>query len=136
MTPSFRKKHIAVAVAAALSATIIGSAPQAANAGDGGKYVEVFHDVELLIPPVTREEARAAVLRLRIAPLFAGVRGEPALDLDAVCAAVVRLGEVALACGDEIASIDLNPVLVGATGEGIVIVDALVERNIRATVTQ
>jgi acyl-CoA synthetase (NDP forming) len=104
--------------------------------GDGGKYVEVLHDVELLIPPVTPEEARAAVLRLRIAPLFAGVRGEPALDLDAVCAAVVRLGEGAIACGDEVASIDLNPVLVGATGEGIVIVDALVERNIRATVTQ
>jgi hypothetical protein len=41
MTPSFRKKHVAVAVAAALSATVIGSAPQAANAGglSGGKYV-------------------------------------------------------------------------------------------------
>src|SRR5262245_30281359 len=37
MIPSFRKKHIAVAVAAALSATVIGSAPQVASAG--GKYV-------------------------------------------------------------------------------------------------
>src|ERR1051325_6983855 len=45
MIPSFRKKHIAVAVAAALSATAIGSAPQAANAGNVGKYVSGdFHN--------------------------------------------------------------------------------------------
>ena len=30
--------------------------------------------------------------------------------------------------GQSIASIDLNPVIVGAEGEGLVVVDALVER--------
>ena len=39
MIPSFRKKHVAVAVAAALSATVMGSAPQAASAAGVGKYV-------------------------------------------------------------------------------------------------
>jgi hypothetical protein len=104
--------------------------------GDGGKFVEVFNDLQLLMPPFTLEEARQAVLRLRIAPLFNGVRGDAPLDLDALCAAIVRLGEVVSACGDEVASIDLNPVVVGAVGEGVVIVDALVERNLRSVVTR
>ena len=38
--------------------------------GDGGKYVEVYNDVQLLMPPVTMDEARAAIRRLRIAPFF------------------------------------------------------------------
>ena len=39
MTSAFRKKQIALAVATALSATVVVSVPQAASAGDGGKYV-------------------------------------------------------------------------------------------------
>ena len=103
--------------------------------GDGGKYVEVYNDVQLLMPPVTTDEARAAIRRLRIAPFFSGVRGEAPLDLDALCAAILALGEVITACADEIASIDLNPVLVGSVGQGVVIVDALVERNLVNQVT-
>ena len=103
--------------------------------GDGGKYVEVFNDVQLLMPPVTMSEAQDAVQRLRIAPFFRGVRGEAPLDLEALCMAIVRLGEVVLACGDELASIDINPVLVGPAGDGVLIVDALVERNLRSAVT-
>ena len=103
--------------------------------GDGGKYVEVYNDVQLLMPPITMDEARAAIRRLRIAPFFSGVRGEAPLDLDALCAAILALGEVITACADEIASIDLNPVLVGSVGQGVVIVDALVERNLVNQVT-
>jgi acyl-CoA synthetase (NDP forming) len=104
--------------------------------GDGGKYVEIINDVQLLIPPIAIDEARAAIRRLRIGPLFSGVRGEPPLDLAALSGVVVRLGELALASGDDLASIDLNPVLVGVEGEGVVIVDALVERNVRTAVTR
>lgn len=96
--------------------------------GAGGKYVEVYDDIQLLIPPFTIEEARQAVLRLRMAPFFDGVRGEPPLDIDALCQAAVRLGNVALATAGDVASIDLNPVIVGYRGEGAVSVDALVER--------
>jgi acetate---CoA ligase (ADP-forming) len=97
--------------------------------GEGGKYVEVFKDVQLLLPPFTIDEARAAAGRLRIAPLFDGVRGEPALDLEALCQAAVTLGDMVLANQDRIASLDLNPVMVLERGQGVVIVDALVERR-------
>jgi acyl-CoA synthetase (NDP forming) len=98
---------------------------------DGGRYVEALPDVALLLPPFGADSARAAWRSLRMAPLFDGVRGEPALDLDALCDATVRLGQIIAGASDRIASIDANPIMVRAAGHGVVIVDALVERASR-----
>jgi hypothetical protein len=57
------------------------------------------------------------------------VRGVPAIDLAPVCAMAVRLGQLMVAAGGTIASIDLNPVIVGAPSAPAVTVDALVERG-------
>jgi acetate---CoA ligase (ADP-forming) len=93
----------------------------------GGRYVEAMPDTALLLPPFDAREARAAWQSLRMAPLFAGVRGEPALDLDALCHATVQFGRMVAALSESIASIDVNPVVVRTAGNGVVIVDALVE---------
>ena len=95
--------------------------------GDGGKYVEALRDFALLIPPFDIEEVLDALDRLHIAPVLHGVRGEPPLDLAAVAAIAVRLGEIMQAGRGRIASIDLNPVMVKAKGEGAVVADALIE---------
>jgi acyl-CoA synthetase (NDP forming) len=100
--------------------------------GDGGRYVEALPDLALLLAPLDLDAARDAWRSLRIAPLFAGVRGAPPLDLEAACEAAVRLGDFVAAAAAEVASIDLNPILVGAAGDGAVIVDALIERANRA----
>ena len=47
------------------------------------------------------------------------------MDVEPLCRAAVRLGDVIVGAGQSIASIDLNPVIVGAEGEGLVVVDAL-----------
>ena len=96
--------------------------------GDGGKYVEALPDIELLLPPFSPEDARDAILRLRIAPILKGVRGEAAADIDALARAMLRLGAIIAGARGRIASIDINPVLVGAAGQGLIIVDALIER--------
>jgi hypothetical protein len=106
--------------------------------GDGGKYIEALGDVALLLPPFDAQDVLEAIGRLRIAPILDGVRGEPPIDLAPVCAMAMRLGQLMLAAGGRIASVDLNPVIVGtfgagaigagAIGAGAVIVDALVER--------
>jgi acyl-CoA synthetase (NDP forming) len=96
--------------------------------GDGGKYVEVLKDFALLVTPFDADEVKQALRCLRIAPLLDGVRGDPPLDLDALAAAAIGVGRLIAAAKGKIASIDLNPVMVGARGEGVVIVDALVER--------
>ncbi len=96
--------------------------------GDGGKYVEVLRDLELLLPPFDVDDVRDALNRLRIAPLIRGVRGEPPLPIEPLCRAAVRLSQVTMSARG-IASIDLNPIIVGAENEPCVIVDALVERG-------
>jgi acetate---CoA ligase (ADP-forming) len=101
--------------------------------GDGGRYVEALKDFTLLLPPFSEAAASSALQRLRIAPLYPGVRGEPAMDIAALARLAVLLGDTTLASAKSIASIDLNPVIVGATGEGAWIADALIERAGRAT---
>ncbi len=97
--------------------------------GDGGKYVEVFKDTELLLTPFTTDDVKAALAKLRIAPLFAGVRGEAAMDVDALAEAVVKIGDLMRDDSAKVVSIDLNPVLLGSVGKGCVVVDAVVFRN-------
>jgi acyl-CoA synthetase (NDP forming) len=94
--------------------------------GDGGKYVEIFRDTTLLLPPFSLDDAREALGKLRIAPLFAGVRGEPPMDVDALCDAVVKIGELMLDPAAKVMSLDLNPVLLDSAGKGCVVVDAVV----------
>jgi acyl-CoA synthetase (NDP forming) len=94
--------------------------------GDGGKYVEIFRDSALLLPPFSKDDVRAALERLKIAPLLAGVRGEAAMDVDALCEAVLRIGDLMLDDSIKVMSLDLNPVLLDSAGKGCVVVDAVV----------
>ncbi len=96
--------------------------------GDGGKYVEALPDIVLLRYPFGEEEVLERLHTLRIAPLFAGVRGEPPIALGALAKLAVRLGALIESAGGSIASIDLNPVMAGARIEDTIIVDALIER--------
>jgi succinyl-CoA synthetase beta subunit len=96
--------------------------------GDGGKYVEVLPDISVLVWPFSAEDVHETLQRLRIAPFFRGVRGEAPLDIEALAAAALRIGVLIAGAQGAIASVDLNPVMVGAIGQGLVIVDALVER--------
>ncbi|MGA2293315.1 acetate--CoA ligase family protein [Bradyrhizobium sp.] len=93
--------------------------------GDGGKYVEIFRDTALLLPPFTKQEAMEALGRLRIAPLFSGVRGEPPMDIEKLGDAVVRIGELMGDPAAKVMSLDLNPVLLDSAGKGCVVVDAV-----------
>ena len=94
--------------------------------GDGGKYVEIFRDTALLLPPFSKDDAREALGRLRIAPLFAGVRGEQPMDVESLCDTAVKIGALMLDPAAKVMSLDLNPVLLDTAGKGCVVVDAVV----------
>ena len=98
--------------------------------GDGGKYVEAMPDLQVLLAPFDTAQVEGALRRLRIAPLLDGVRGEPGLDVAAFCRAVVAVGALMLDDAAGITQLDINPVIVGARGEGCVAVDAVVYREI------
>jgi acetate---CoA ligase (ADP-forming) len=95
---------------------------------DGGKYVEALRDFAALLYPFSEDDVLEKLAQLRVAPVFAGVRGEPPVDLQAVAQAAVALGRLAAANAAAIASIDVNPLIAGARGEGGWAVDAVIER--------
>ena len=96
--------------------------------GDGGKYVEALPDIALLRYPFSEADVMERLNELRIAPLYAGVRGEPPIALGALAKLAVRLGALLDNAGGSIASIDLNPVMAGERDADTIIVDALIER--------
>lgn len=95
-------------------------------AGLGGIYVETFADVVLMIPPVTRGKAARALRGLRSYAILAGVRGEPARDVEAFIDVLVRLGTLAEDFRDRLVELDINPLFVFRDGDGAVAGDALV----------
>jgi acyl-CoA synthetase (NDP forming) len=94
--------------------------------GDGGKYVEIFRDTALLLPPFDAADVKEALGRLRIAPLFSGARGEAPMDVDALADAAVGIGKLMRDPSIKVTSLDLNPVMLDSAGKGYVVVDAVV----------
>ena len=89
-------------------------------AGLGGVLVEAVRDVRLAVAPVDEAAAVAMLRSLRGAAVLDGLRGGPAVDLQAVAALIVSVGRL-LADVPQICELDLNPVL--ATGSSAVAVD-------------
>ena len=89
----------------------------------GGILIDIFAERVVLLPPVTRRAALAAVRRLRLAPVLAGARGQPAADLDAIADAIEGLSRLARDLGDAIDALDINPLICGP--RGALAVDAL-----------
>jgi acyl-CoA synthetase (NDP forming) len=96
--------------------------------GFGGVITELFNDVVYRLAPVSEAEAAAMLRELRSAPLLEGFRGAPAADIAALSALIARVSRIADAL-PEVGEIELNPVIVHPTGEGVTIADALVVRK-------
>jgi acyl-CoA synthetase (NDP forming) len=94
--------------------------------GLGGIFVEVLQDVTFRVAPFGVDEARRMIDEVRGRAMLDGVRGQPPADIDALAEALSRLSVYAAAHAGAIESIDVNPFLVKAAGEGAVAVDALI----------
>jgi acyl-CoA synthetase (NDP forming) len=97
--------------------------------GLGGVYVEVLGDVAFAPVPVAPEDARHLLGQLRGARVLEGVRGEPPADMDALVDLLVNVSRFAADYGDQIAEVDLNPVIVHSAGQGLSVVDALIVKR-------
>jgi acyl-CoA synthetase (NDP forming) len=101
--------------------------------GLGGIYVEVLNDVVFAPVPLGSDEAREVLDRLKGVALLHGISGEPPADIEALVEVMVRLSRFAADFADDIAEIDLNPVLVHPRGQGISLVDALIVKRTAST---
>ncbi|UUU33119.1 acetate--CoA ligase family protein [Streptomyces sp. CA-210063] len=93
--------------------------------GLGGVLVEVLRDSAVRVPPFGEDQARAMLSELRGRALLDGVRGAPPADVDALAEVVLRVQRMALELGDDIAELDINPLMVLPRGQGAVALDAL-----------
>ena len=89
--------------------------------GTGGTLVEVFRDRALALPPLNSTLARRMMEQTKIYTALQGVRGQKAVDLDALEQLLVRFSDLVVE-QRHIREIDINPLLV--TQEGIVALDA------------
>jgi acetyltransferase len=84
--------------------------------GLGGILVEVLEDVVFGHAPVAEDEALRMLARLKGAALLDGVRGQPAVDRQALARMLARLSHWAASVAPALAELDLNPVRVGVDG--------------------
>jgi acetate---CoA ligase (ADP-forming) len=89
----------------------------------GGVLIEILAERAVLLAPVTRSAAVAALGRLRLAAVLAGTRGQPPADLGAIADAITGLSRLACDLGDALDALDINPLI--CTPSGAVAVDAL-----------
>ena len=91
--------------------------------GLGGIFVEVLKDVVFGLAPLTEEECLAMIEGTRTYKLLRGVRGEKPVDINAIVVALQRLSQLVMDF-PEIEEVDINPLKVGAEGDGAYVVDA------------
>ena len=93
-------------------------------AGLGGVLAEALQDVSTRLAPVNAADARAMLGELRGAALLGPFRGRSAVDVAAAADVIARVSQLLIEL-PEVQELDLNPVLVGADGDGCVAVDGL-----------
>ena len=89
--------------------------------GLGGIMVEVLKDVSFRLVPLTDKDAGQMIGEIKGKPILDGVRGQPAADLAALRATMVKVSEL-VEKHPEIRELDLNPVF--AYPDGALAVDA------------
>lgn len=91
--------------------------------GFGGIFVEIFKDVSYRVCPINKEEARRMVQNIKAFPLLNGYRGQAKGDIDQLIEVILKCCKLLLE-NPQIVELDLNPVIVFKSGNGIMVVDA------------
>jgi len=91
--------------------------------GLGGSFVEVMKDVSFSLAPVRLSMAQNMIKSVKTYKILEGVRGKPACDTDSIADCICRLSQLMVECED-IAEVDMNPIIVHAKGQGCKLADA------------
>jgi acetyltransferase len=94
--------------------------------GVGGIFAEILRDITYRLAPFDLATAREMIGELRASPIFAGARGKPPGDTEALAQTLVAVSELAWALRDSLEEMDINPLLVRPRGHGVAAADALV----------
>ena len=97
--------------------------------GLGGTLVELLKDTVCALAPVSVEQARAMIGKVRTAPLLTGYRGGPRHDTEALAQAISGLSVLAAQHQGTIDTIEVNPLVVMPDTGGVIALDAVIETN-------
>jgi acetyltransferase len=92
--------------------------------GLGGIFVEALRDVSFRVAPLKREDAEEMIEEIKGHRVLRGVRGRPPVDLEAIVDAIMRVSRLVTDHRDDIAELDINPLVVFS--KGATAVDALI----------
>ena len=95
--------------------------------GIGGIHAELLQDVTSAAPPFDAATALRCLDRLKMRKLLDGLRGAPAVDINAFCEAAAILSAIAVEFTDLVTEVDINPIKV--LEQGCLGLDALVIRR-------
>jgi acetate---CoA ligase (ADP-forming) len=93
--------------------------------GLGGIFVEAIRDFAVWPAPLTLEEAREMITRIRGYGILTEFRGRPAADLYTVAQVLCEVGQLACQWRERIAELEINPLFVLPEGSGVIVGDAL-----------
>jgi acetate---CoA ligase (ADP-forming) len=86
--------------------------------GLGGVFVELLGDVALHSAPVDHGQAMAMIRSVKGFGLLSGARGRTPVDLAHLANNLVALSQLAVAAGDTLDSIDINPFIARPAADG------------------
>jgi acetate---CoA ligase (ADP-forming) len=93
--------------------------------GLGGVFVEAIRDFAVWPAPLSLNEAREMIRRIRGYRILTAFRGRPAADLEAVAQVLCDVGQLACQWQERIAELEINPLFVLPEGSGVIVGDAL-----------
>ena len=99
--------------------------------GGGGILVEMMKDSASLLMPTTREQVLHALGQLKCAPLLNGFRGAPPADLNTAVDVILAVADMVENDPLLIVELDINPLMLLAEGQGVVVADALISLNVK-----
>lgn len=80
--------------------------------GLGGIFTELFKDVSFRVLPITEKDALDMLEELQGKMLLKGYRGSSPINLDVLCKALVKIGNLGFDISPYYNSIDFNPIIV------------------------
>ncbi len=100
------------------------------SVASGGVAAELLADIRQWVLPVDEEQAASLLRSLKLFPLLDGYRGQPPRDQQAIVHAMLGIARMAWQLQDQVAEIEVNPLIVGRADEkndGAIAVDCVIK---------
>lgn len=83
--------------------------------GVGGTAVEIYKDVALRMAPIFEKDVDSMLKSIKARPLLEGYRGSEPINIEALKKMLLAFSDMVMEFGEEVDSIDLNPVICNAS---------------------